>query len=384
MSESRSQDPAWPAATSAAAEDGLAQLRDEIDAVDREILARLNQRARLVGEVGTVKRQSGTGVYRAARERDLINALAAENAGPFPSIAVPAVFREIISATYALEGEIRVAFLGPAGTFSHVAAREGFGAHASYRPTSTIGDVIEAVVRGEAEHGIVPVENTTEGPVTQTLDALIESEVPIIGERLLRISQHLVSRAAALSDVKRVASHPQPLAQCRGWLDRALPGVPRIETASTAAAALMALEDPETAAIGARMLADDGELQVLASSIEDRRDNTTRFLILGGEPPGPSGTDLTSLAYTVRKAETGALFRLLEPFSEAGVNLTAIHARPLKGTPWEYVFFIDLEGHRNEERVQRACAAAGKLANSYRILGSFPRASVPRSGEVGA
>ena len=382
MSESRSQDPAWPSAISAEDREGLARLRREIDEVDHEILSRLNQRARLVGEVGDIKRSSGSGVYRAGRERDLISALVGENPGPFPSTALPAVFREIISATYALEGEIRVSFLGPAGTFSHVAAREGFGAQATYQPATTIADVIEAVARGEAEHGIVPVENTTEGPVTETLDALIESDVPIIGERLLRISQHLVSRAARVEDVTRVASHPQPLAQCRGWLDRMLPNVPRIETPSTAAAAEMAREDPGTAAIGARMLADDGELGVLASSIEDRRDNTTRFLILGGEPPPPSESDLTSLAYTVRKAESGALFRLLEPFAESGVNLTAIHARPLKGTPWEYVFFIDLEGHRSEERVQHAARAAGKRANSYRILGSFPRAEAKRNGEV--
>ena len=380
MSESRSQDPAWPSALPAEDREGLARLRREIDAVDREILAKLNERARRVGEVGDIKRSSGTGVYRAGRERDLIDALVEENAGPFPSTALPAVFREIISATYALEGAIRVAFLGPEGTFSHVAAREGFGAQATYQPATTIADVVEAVARGEAEHGIVPVENTTEGPVTETLDALIEGDVPIIGERLLGISQHLVSRAAQIEDVRRVASHPQPLAQCRSWLDRMLPNVPRIETSSTAAAAEMAREDPGTAAIGARMLAADGVLGVLASRIEDRRDNTTRFLILGGEPPPPSGSDLTSLAYTVRKAESGALFRLLEPFAESGVNLTAIHARPLKGTPWEYVFFIDLEGHRSEERVQRACKAAGKRANSYRILGSFPRARSQRSG----
>jgi len=382
MSESRSQDPAWSSASPVEDRDALDRLREEIDSVDREILERLNRRATLVGRVGAIKRASGTGVYRAGRERDLIQALVSENAGPFPSAAVPAVFREIISATYALEGELRVAFLGPEGTFSHAAAREGFGAQATYLPTTTIADVIEAVVRGEAEHGIIPVENTTEGPVTQTLDALVDSEVPIIGERVLRITQYLVSKAPSLDEIEQVASHPQPLAQCRGWLDRMLPGVPRIETASTAAAAEMARENPGIAAIGARMLADRGDLQVLASNIEDRRDNTTRFLILGGEPPPPSDADLTSLAYTVRRAESGALFRLLEPFAEAGVNLTAIHVRPLKGTPWEYVFFIDLEGHRNDPKVQRACENAGKLANSYRVLGSFPRARAIRGNEV--
>ncbi len=367
-----------PPQTGGGDEGDLSQLRAEIDAIDREILASLNRRAERVCAIGEIKRRSGGSVYRAARERDLVAALCEENTGPFPSGALPAVFREIISSTYALEEPLRIAYLGPAGTFSHLAARRAFGSQAAYEPAVTMKDVIAAVERGVCQHGVLPVENTSEGPVTQTLDALLETRLPICGERLLRISQNLLAQCSSLAEVERVASHPQPLAQCRAWLDRNLPEAPRLETASTAAAAEMARREPGTAAIGAEILAEEGPLEILAADIEDNRDNTTRFLLIGGEPPPVSGADLTTIAYTVRKGESGALFRLLEPFAASGVNLTAIHARPLRGAPWEYVFFIDLEGHQSETRVQQACAEAGKLANSWRVLGSFPRAGKQR------
>lgn len=373
-----------PAATDAdkgaEVEDGLNQLRADIDATDRAILQLLNRRAELVREVGTRKQAIGIPVYRAARERDLIAALVEANTGPFPDLAVPCVFREIISATYALEHPLRVAYLGPEGTFSHLAARETFGSQVETLAVSSIPEVFAAVERGDAEHGLVPVENTTEGVVPQTLDTLIASNVSISGEMLLRISNQLLSRSGRLEDVRRVASHPQPLAQCRLWLDRHLPGAERIQTASTAAAAAMAREHEDVAAIGSSLVANLTGLRTVAASIEDRRDNTTRFLVLGGAAPPPSGNDLTSVAFTVRKSESGALFRLLEPFAAHGVNLTSIQARPLKETPWEYVFFIDLEGHRDEERVRLACQAAAERANSHRLLGSFPRATEVRGG----
>lgn len=381
--EGRDAAPAKPAKPAAPARQGgdegdLSQLRTEIDAIDREILASLNRRAERVCAIGEIKRRSGGSVYRAARERDLVAALCEENPGPFPSGALPAVFREIISSTYALEEPLRIAYLGPAGTFSHLAARRAFGSQAAYEPAVTMKDVIAAVERGVCQHGVLPVENTSEGPVTQTLDALLETRLPICGERLLRISQNLLAQCDSLAELKCVASHPQPLAQCRAWLDRNLPELPRLETASTAAAAEMARQDPGTAAIGSEILVEQGPLEILAADIEDNRDNTTRFLLIGGEPPPASGADLTTIAYTVRKGEPGALFRLLEPFAQEGVNLTAIHARPLRGAPWEYVFFIDLEGHQSEARVQKACAEAGRLANSWRVLGSFPRAGKQR------
>jgi len=377
MNDPGASKPAWPSASAADAEDGeLARLRAAIDGVDRELLAALNRRAALVREVGA--RKAGVRIYRPARERDLVDALIRENPGPFPTEAVPAVFGEIISACRALEAPLSVAYLGPEGTSSFVAAREAFGAQAIFVPEATLGDVIEAVARGRADHALLPIENTSEGVVTQALDQLLTAEVTICGERWLRIGYQLVSRSESLADVKCVASHPQALAQCRAWLDRELPGAERVETSSTVVAAARAREETGVAAIVNAAIPPGPDLATLATGIEDRRDNTTRFLILGGEPSAASGNDLTMLAFTVRKAESGALHRLLEPFARHGVNLTSIQARPLKGAPWEYVFFLDLEGHQSDAAVRAAHEEAGRVANSSRVLGSFPRAREAR------
>jgi chorismate mutase/prephenate dehydratase len=388
MNEPGATKPAWanePSAHDAA----LESLRARIDDVDRAILAELNRRAELVREVGRLKAGRRDLVYRAARERDVIEALQRENPGPFPTAALPAVFREIISAARSLEARLRIAYLGPEGTSSHVAAREAFGAQMELVPVATLTEVIEAVARASADHALLPIENTSEGVVTQALDALLGSEVSLVGERWLRISYQLVAQGGALAEVRRVASHPQALAQCRGWLDRNLPRAERRETSSTAAAAALAASELGTAAIVNPFLAAECGLARLAEAIEDRRDNTTRFLVLGGAPPPPSDSDLTMLAYTVRKAESGALHRLLAPFARHAVNLTSIQARPLKGAPWEYVFFLDVEGHASEARVRLACEEAARVANSFRVLGSFPRAreaagAADRSGAAGA
>lgn len=382
MNEPRSRQPATaPAAAvheAPCADDAaLRKLREGIDAIDRRILAELNRRAELVKQVGDLKRQSRAGVYQAARERDLVDALVAANPGPFPDAGIAPVFREIVSATRSLELRLRVAYLGPAGTFSQLAAREIFGSTADFVPVASIADVFAAVERGDADHGVVPVENTTEGVVTQTLDALLESDLLLCAEGQLRVALHLLSRSGEISSVRRVASHPQPLAQCRGWLDRHLPAALRLELPSTAAAAELARQEEDVAAIGSALLGELLDLRTVAPCIEDRRDNTTRFLVLGGEAPRASGNDLTSVIYTVRKGEAGALHRLLEPFARHGVNLMSIQARPLKGTPWEYVFFLDVEGHRSDARVAAALAEAGGFANSHRVLGSFPRSAAP-------
>jgi chorismate mutase / prephenate dehydratase len=352
----------------------IERLRARIDAVDDAILARLNERAELVEQVGKAKQAEGSSVYEPTRERRIIDRLCAGNPGPFPSEALAPVFREIISGTRSLEEPVRVAYLGPEGTFSHQAAREQFGALAILCGVGSISDVFAAVEAGRAQLGIVPVENTTEGVVTQTLDAFGEREVTVCAERVLRVSNALLSKSGQLADVRRVISHPQPLAQCRRWLDQQLPGIPREETASTAAAAQRAAGDPECAAIGSLLSAEVYGLAVVAASIEDRRDNSTRFLVIGGDPPPPSGRDLTSVVFTIRRDEAGALFRLIEPFAREGVNLTSIQLRPIKGKPWEYLFFIDCEGHRSEAAVHRALESAARVAHSTRVLGSFPRA----------
>ena len=380
MNERRRGDPAAvqaePSCSAApGCDDALGALRAAIDRVDAAILGRLNERAQLVAEVGALKRESGASVYQAARERDLVAALEAANPGPFPTAAIRPVFRAIVSATYALEARLRVAYLGPEGTFSHLAARETFGSQVELLPQATIGDVFAAVERGQADHGVVPVENTTEGVVTQTLDSFVASELSICGETVLPIALCLLSQSGRLEDVRRVASHPQPLAQCRSWLDRQLPRAERIEVASTVAAGALAAQEPDVAAVGSQLAAELLGLAVAAESIQDRRDNSTRFVVVGGPAPAPSGHDLTSVVFTVRKAEAGALHRLLAPFARHGVNLTSIQSRPLKGTPWEYLFFIDLEGHRSEAAVAAALAEASEVAHSARVLGSFPRAS---------
>jgi chorismate mutase/prephenate dehydratase len=378
MNDPGASKPQWRGDSASQPDDAeLSKLRDEIDRVDRDLLLALNRRAALVRDVGARKGAAGgRSIYRPGRERDLIEALVRDNPGPFPSAALPAVFREIISASRSLEANLRVAYLGPEGTSSYVAAREAFGSQVALVPVATLSEVIDAVSRGDVEHALLPIENTSEGVVTQALDQLLTAGVTICGERWLRISYQLVAQGQAIEAVKRVASHPQALAQCRGWLDRTLPTAERIEMSSTAVAAALAREQSDVGAIV--NAAVEGDLTTLATGIEDRRDNTTRFLVLGGEAAPASGNDLTMLAFTVRKAESGALHRLLEPFSRHGVNLTSIQARPLKGAPWEYVFFLDLEGHQSESSVQAAYEEAGRVANSARILGYFPRAREAR------
>ncbi len=353
----------------------LARLRSEIDRVDRALMELLNERAGLGCAVGEVKERSGMPVYSAARERDVLAALVRSNGGPFPSAAIEPVFREIISATRSLEQRLRIAFLGPEGTYSHLAARRHFGETAELVPTATIGDVFAAVERGHSELGVVPVENTTEGVVTQTLDAFIGCEVTICGEVLQRISHHLLSRSGRREDVKRVASIGQVLAQCRIWLERNMPGVERVETGSSAAAARLASEDAGVAAIGSALAATVYGLDAIEAGIEDRSDNSTRFLLLSRVAPARSGRDLTSVVFTVSKAQSGALHRLLDPFAQCGVNLTSIQSRPMPGKPFEYLFFLDMEGHRDDASVARALAEAAATAYSHRILGSFPRAT---------
>ena len=375
-------EPAGSTAEPAGSKSELARLRAEIDRIDRVLLAALNERARQVQEIGRIKADSGLEIYSAARERDLLEGLRRSNPGPFPEAAIEPVFREIISATRSLEGPLRVAFLGPEGTYSHLAARRHFGDAATLTPTATIGDVFHAVELGQVELGVVPVENTTEGVVTRTLDALADAEVTICGEVLLRISHHLLSRSGKLEDVRRVASIGQALAQCRVWLERHLAHAERVETASTAAAAQLAAENPGVAAIGSALAGEAYGLAVIEAGIEDRRDNTTRFLLLGRSAPPRSGNDLTCAVFTVRKAQSGALHRLLEPFARLGVNLTSIQSRPMPGKPFEYLFYLDVEGHREDERVARALADAAAQAHSHRVLGSFPRAlAAPAAGE---
>jgi len=244
-------------------------------------------------------------------------------------------------------------------------------------------EVFDLTARGNVHHGVVPIENTTEGIVTASLDLLVDSEVTICGELMLEVREHLMSQSGRLEDVEQVASHLNPLGQCARWLETRLPGVPTLETASTAKAAQLAAGDSAVAAIGSEVAAEAYGLRIIEGGIEDSRRNTTRFLIIGSEAPAASGDDLTAAVFTVRKDQSGALYHLLEPFARHGVNLSSIQSRPMKGKPWEYLFFVDMEGHVSEERVTKALEAAADVAYSSKVLGSFPRAAQPRRASEG-
>jgi len=349
-------------------------LRERIDRVDGKILESLNERARLVEEVGRVKESGSASVYAPSRERRIVEGLRAANPGPFPEAGIAPVFREIISATRSLEESIRVAYMGPAGTFSHEAALKRFGDLADFVDVGSIREVFIAVEAGKARLGVVPVENTTEGIVTQTFDALAEFSVPVCAEVVLPISLDLLSRSGRLEDVVRVASHPQPLAQARAWLERHLPEAEQIQTASTVIAAELAAEAPDLAAVASTTAGNVNGLRPVERRIQDRSDNATRFLVIGQGASEPSSQAMTSVVFTIGRHQPGGLHSLLAPMARRGVNLTSIQLRPMPGRPWEYLFFIDLEGDRGDPELAAALDEAAEIAHSTRILGSFPRA----------
>ncbi len=352
----------------------VASLRVHIDRIDAQILTLLNRRARLAVRIGRSKRQDGARAYVPEREQQIFARLGKLNQGPLPNEAVRAIYREIISASRALEEPIRVAYLGPEATFTHLAAREQFGSQAVFVPVATIPQVFAEVERGQVDYGVVPVENSSEGGVAITLDMFVESTARIVAEVSLEVRHCLLSRAAQFVQVRRVLAHPQALAQCRRWLTTHLPGVLIEEVASNSHAAAIAAQDRHAAAIASRMAADHYGLRVLAANIQDQAANFTRFLVLGRDPsPGrPTGRDKTSLLLSVRD-EVGILYRTLKPFAEHAINLLRIESRPLKGRPWEYLFFIDVEGHISEEPLARALQEIAPYCVSVKVLGSYGR-----------
>ncbi|TMA46724.1 MAG: prephenate dehydratase [Deltaproteobacteria bacterium] len=350
-------------------------LRQQIDRVDDQLLRLLNRRARFALEIARQKARTNSGVYAPGREKGVIARLARANPGPLPERLVRAIFREIISASRSLEQHLRVAYLGPEATYTHLAARQQLGAAAEYRAAGSVGEVFHEVESGRADLGVVPVENSTEGMVANTLDLLADSPLRICAEISLSIRHCLLSRPdGTLADLRRVVAHPQALAQCRRWLARYLPGVRTEEEASNAAAAGRAGAEPGTAAIAAEAAAETYGLAVVADPIQDEPVNLTRFLVLGHhDAEQPSGDDKTSLVMSVRD-EVGILARMLRPFAAHGIDLIKIESRPLRERPWEYFFFLDLKGHRRERRVQRALAAVERHALRLKVLGSYPAA----------
>ncbi|MFY9269863.1 MAG: prephenate dehydratase, partial [Candidatus Manganitrophaceae bacterium] len=302
----------------------------------------------------------------------ILERLERENPGPFPNEGVRAVFREIMSASLALEQPLKVAYLGPQGTFTHMACLKQFGASAAAIPVNSIKDVFSEVERGRADYGVVPIENSTEGVVTHTLDLLAESQLKIAGEIVQEISHYLLSRSGALAAVKRIYSHPQPVAQCRGWLAQYAPNIPVVEVYSTARAAEMCRDEPEAAAIASEVAARLYGLTVIQKRIEDNPNNTTRFLVIAPRSPERTGRDKTSVMISV-KDRVGALYEMLKPFSEFGLNLTKIESRPSRRKAWEYFFYIDVEGHLDDQPVKRALEALRPQCQMLKVLGSYPR-----------
>ena len=376
LNENNAEDAAGPPRPRSGSEtkDEMGALRSGIDSVDEEIVRLLDRRARLACRIGEIKREYGLEAYAPARERAVLDRVAALGAGDFPARGLEAVFREIISSSISLEARLKVAYLGPEATFTHEAALRSFGASVELEPQATVAEVFTRVERGEAGHGIVPVENSMEGTVTHTLDELMNSPLKVCGEVYLPVSQNLISCEPSLDRVRIVCSHPMALSQAAPWLRHELPGALLEEVESTGEAARRAAREPGVAAVGSVLAAEAHHLNVLARSIQDARTNATRFIVLGREWAGRTGRDKTSVVFSV-KDRPGVLRDALAAFAEEGINLTRIESRPSRKRAWTYVFFADFDGHPEEERVQRALAALEEHCPYVSLIGAYPAAS---------
>lgn len=351
----------------------LAGVRAEIDGIDAELLRLLNARARCAQKVGEIKAEHGEAghIYRPEREAQVLRRLQEANPGPLPGENITFFFREVMSACLSLEEPLGIAFLGPLGSFTGSAATKHFGHAARLLPQASIDDVFREVESGHAHYAVVPVENSTEGAVGRSMDLLLGTQLKICGEVVLRIHQNLLTNESDLSKITKIYSHAQSLAQCHEWLNRNLPGVPRISVASNSLAAQMAAEEAGVAAIAGEAAAERFNLPKLAENIEDEPNNTTRFLVLGKHDAGPSGRDKTSLIMSAPN-RTGSLHELLLPFSHTGVSMSRLESRPARNALWEYVFYVDVDGHRDDPAVKTALAELAKRAAYLKILGSYP------------
>jgi len=351
----------------------LGAARTRIDGLDDAILRLLEERAEIARHVADIKRAAQVEIFHdPERERQVLDRLVKKGGGRFPPDAIRAVFREVMSACLSVEEPLRVAYLGPEGTFSQMAARRLFGLQARYRECTTIEAVFDVVQSKDTTYGVVPIENSTEGAVSMTSDALLDGKLVIRQEFVLPVEHCLLSRARSLSTITTVYSHPQALAQCRLWIAKHLPRATVVQTTSTAAAAREAHADDRAAAIGAELAAELHDVPVLRAKIQDRPENATRFVVLAHEDAPPSGNDKTTLAFGVAHKK-GALRRVLTDFESAGVNLTRIESRPSRREPWQYVFLVDVEGHRHDAPLARALAAVAKSAAFVKVVGSYPR-----------
>ena len=351
----------------------LQSFRQAIDAIDDKMLHLLQERGDLVQQIAKIKQQAKGAFHVPEREAHLLRRLIAKNKGPYPDRAIEVIFREILSASLALESTLKVAYLGPEGTFSHAAAAAKFGSSVLFLDRPSIRSIFEEVEAGRAHYGVVPVENSTEGVINITFDLfIVEFGLQISGELLLPIHHHLVAVTKDLKKIKKLYSHEQALAQCRQWIEQKLPQVKVISAPSTAQAALLAKKDKQAAAISSAFAAEKYKLKILHSNIEDVSQNFTRFWVIGQYAPQPSGHDKTSIMF-VAKDEVGILAKVLQVFAEANINLTKIESRPSRQEAWEYVFFIDLDGHRKDSKVAAALEKMESLCHQLKILGSYPK-----------
>jgi len=366
----------------------LEQVRADIDAIDRDLQALINRRAECAQRVAEIKmaalaaaRERGEPVgepvfYRPEREAQVLENIVSRNTGPLDGASMAYIFREIMSACLALEKPLQIAYLGPEGTFTQAATIKHFGHAAICVPQTTIDAVFAQVESGECDYGVVPVENSTEGMVSHTLDNFMDSSLKISGEVELRIALHLlVAPGTAEGSITRICAHQQALAQCRNWLDKHWPRVEREAVSSNGEAARLAAKTPGVAAVAGDMAAELYQLDKLATHIEDYAENTTRFLIIGREEVPPSGRDKTSIIVSSRN-KPGALFSLLEPFRRGNVSLTRIDTRPSRTEKWAYVFFIEFEGHLEDKTIAAIMGELEEQSIMLKPLGSYPRASL--------
>jgi chorismate mutase / prephenate dehydratase len=346
-------------------------LRKKIDQIDETVVGLLNDRAALAQRIGRAKSQDNQEVYVPHREKEVLQRASRLSRGPLPDRSIRSIFREIVSACRSVEAPLRVVFFGAEAAFTHLAAREKFGSAAIFLPSASIAEVFQEVNQGRASFGVVPIENSTEGVIAHTLDLLVELNLKICSEIYLNIHQNLLSLTGRAGDVQKIISHPQALAQCRRWLAAHFPRVDLEEVASTAHAAMMAAGDKKLGAVSNALAREVYKLKLVAANIEDEANNITRFVVVGSQEPPPSGDDKTSIVFSV-KDQPGILHRMLQPFAKSEINLTKIESRPKKNKPWEYLFFIDCKGHREENRLKKAIQSVEKNCEFLKVLGSYP------------
>lgn len=350
----------------------LVSVRDNIDSIDNQILDLLKKRLSYAKEIGKLKDEENRAKWDPLRERQIYDRLIEDNKDVFPQDALKSIFHEIITTCRLSQKRAAVAFLGPEATFSHLAGVKYFGHSADYKAMETIDDVFAEVEKGRTRYGIVPVENSIEGAVFSTLDCFMKYKVQICGEAQLEISHNLVCRSGNMEDIQTVASHSQPLAQCRDWLRKHLPAIPTLPVFSTGAAAQMAANNPNIGAIASSLAIKTYELQVVVQGIEDYRGNTTRFLVIGKQSPSRSGVDRTSLLIGLMD-RPGALNSVLTALSKEDINLAKIESRPIKGKQWKYLFFLDMLGHIEDDKIRRGCEMLKAQCSYFEWLGSYPQ-----------